>query len=127
MNPIDFVLVFAIAFALGWKLGSYFQLLAFKDLVKDLGISTSELKRIIETTEQDGDGEGDEFDLLIEKHGDNLYAYIKDTNEFIGQATTSELLIERIAERFKNVKFRITPEDGAEYLKDAPGFKEAMK
>ena len=44
----------------------------------------------------------------------------KDTNEFLAQGTTAQALLDALTQRFKDMEFTITKEDGAELLKENP-------
>ena len=51
--------------------------------------------------------------LKLEKHGDMLYCYRKDNDEFIGQATTLEELANLFKKKYPNNNGRILKEDAA--------------
>jgi hypothetical protein len=50
----------------------------------------------------------------VEKHNDTLYAYRKDTNEFLGQGSSKDDLIAAMAHRVKDV--RLTVVEGNEHM-----------
>jgi hypothetical protein len=54
--------------------------------------------------------------IKIEKSGDMLYAFRKDTDQFLGQGTTGQALIERMSETMRDVKLVVAKEDGGEFL-----------
>lgn len=49
--------------------------------------------------------------LKLEKHGDMLYCYRKDNDEFIGQAKTLEELADMFKKKYPNNDGRILKED----------------
>jgi hypothetical protein len=54
----------------------------------------------------------------LEKIGDQIYCYNKDTNEFLGQGRDREELIAVLTERIGSVTLLVNAEDGADYLKE---------
>ncbi len=122
---MDPFIEFFIAFALGWFIGSkvtaLFQLQAFKQILQDLGVKNKDLRALLKNNdmvlpEHDSEhAEMAEHEIIIERHGSELYAFRADNNEFLGQGSDREALIKRIAERYSNVRF--TVKDGAEHIK----------
>lgn len=51
--------------------------------------------------------------LKLEKHGDMIYCYRKDNDEFIGQAPTLEELANLFKKKYPNNNGRILKEDAA--------------
>lgn len=51
--------------------------------------------------------------LKLERHGDMLYCYRKDNDEFIGQAKTLEELADMFKKKYPNNDGRILKEDAA--------------
>lgn len=45
-------------------------------------------------------------ELKVERHGEQLYVYTKDNNEFLAQGTTLQECLDRIGERFPERTFR---------------------
>ena len=67
--------------------------------------------------EQQVEDEGYErVQIKVEQVGAELYAYRKDDGLFLGQGSTKELLIERLADKLKDVRLMISKEDGADLL-----------
>ena len=62
-----------------------------------------------------------EIHIRIEQDGTQLYAYRKDTSEFIGQGTDREALLIRLTQQFPSgARLVLTDEDGAELIKKDP-------
>jgi hypothetical protein len=57
-------------------------------------------------------------EMKIERVGDQLYAYAKDTNQFLGQATNLTALLETVKQRFPGKEFfgTISADDPAKEL-----------
>lgn len=128
---MELVIEYLIVFALGWFIGSritgYFQLQVFKQLLIDLKIDNKDLIRVarkgapeiiqqqLDQLESHVDAAGlDQIDIKVEKHNDTLYAYRKDTNEFLGQGSSKDDLIAAMAHRMKDV--RLTVVEGNEHM-----------
>ena len=115
-------LIIALAFALGWWLGTRFQSLwlhtSFRAILKDLGITEQQMRDLAQKNSIDlPHTELPVVEIRLEKMGDTIYAYRKDTEEFLGQGTDREALILRLTERLSNVRVVIAREDGADLLK----------
>lgn len=54
--------------------------------------------------------------LKVEKHGDVLYCYRKDNDEFIGQGSTIDELCDIFKKRYPNNSGKILKEDAAGLL-----------
>jgi hypothetical protein len=52
----------------------------------------------------------------LERHQGVIYAYRKDTQQFLGQGTDQDSLISSIAHRMTGVRLIIREADGAELL-----------
>lgn len=63
------------------------------------------IKKVLDKKEED------EIFLRLEKHGDMIYCYRKDTEEFIGQATTIEEICKLFKSKYPNNEGRILKED----------------
>ena len=128
---MELVIEYLIVFALGWFIGSritgFFQLQVFKQILIDLKIDNKDLIRVarkgapeiiqqqLDQLESHVDAAGlEQIDIKVEKHNDTLYAYRKDTNEFLGQGSSKDALIEAMAHRVKNV--RLTVVEGNEHM-----------
>ena len=128
---MELVIEYLIVFALGWFIGSritgFFQLQVFKQILIDLKIDNKDLLRVarkgapeiiqqqLDQLESHVDAAGlEQIDIKVEKHNDTLYAYRKDTNEFLGQGSSKDALIEAMSQRMKNV--RLTVVEGNEHM-----------
>ena len=113
---------------LGWAIGSAvtraWLLWTFRELLKDLGITTDQLQTLarkngLEIAElEEKSQELPTLEVRIEQHQGVLYAYRKDDDHFLGQGPDREQLIDRLKENLTNVRLIIREEDGAELIKN---------
>ena len=120
---MELIIIAVLAFAVGYKVSGIIHTLSFQKILKDLGVTDQQLTKLAENhgllTEDDSkDSRIAEYEITIEQHGDQLYAF-KTDGEFVAQGPDQEALINRIAERYKNVKF--TVRQGKEYLTKTQG------
>lgn len=117
---MELIIVAVVAFIAGFKISEIIHVVSFKRVLQDLGIRESRLRELardkgIDLPSADSEPEpAAAYEIRVEQHGDQLYAYKMD-GEFLAQGTTQEALIERIAQRFKNVRF--TVREGADLLR----------
>ncbi len=106
---------------IGYKISQAIHLLSFKKVLEDLGVGQRQLRDLaerngIEIPEDAAESEpAAEHEIVIEQHGEQLYAY-KIDGEFLAQGPDKDALVRRIAERFKNVRFTVT--EGQEFLQE---------
>lgn len=121
MELIDIIIALAFGFYAGYKVSSAIHEEAFKDLLTRLDIKEDVLRRAAIELGADLKAEDEaeliEIPLRVEQHSGVLYAYRKDTEEFVGQAADKDALIKRLAEDFDGVKFIVTEDDGAGHFK----------
>lgn len=133
MELIDYITlaVFAmIGMVIGWKASARFHISMFKQLLADLGVTNQQLIKVarniaatlgveaqekIREIEAEANGQLDQIEIKVEKHGDMLYAFRKDNDQFLGQGLNREALVEAMKLKMNNV--RLTVVEGAEYMK----------
>ena len=126
---IETAIILVIAFAAGWYLGStvttHLLALSFRQILTDLGIKNEQLRKLatdvgVELPDVNDDTvDGVELtpvEVTIEQHQGVLYAYRKDNQQFLGQGTDQQGLIDSIARRMDNVRLIIDSADGADLL-----------
>jgi hypothetical protein len=124
---IEYLIVFALGWFIGSRITGFFQLQVFKQILIDLKIDNKDLIRVarkgapeiiqqqLDQLESHVDAAGlEQIDIKVEKHNDTLYAYRNDTNEFLGQGSSKDALIEAMSQRMKNV--RLTVVEGNEHM-----------
>jgi hypothetical protein len=101
----------SVAYCIGQAVGKHvatvnLMLAMAKDPDSILKIAQT-LRKIEEASTQEelDNANSDGTEMLVEKVGDQLYAYAKDTGQFLGQATNLDLLTEIIDKRFPGQKF----------------------
>lgn len=125
---IEFLIVFALGCWIGsWVRGTWMAL-SFREILRDLGVTESQLRRLAEKndikipTENPRDSITGEItvtpiEIKIEQVGDVLYAYRLDNDQFLGQGTDREALIQRLTENLTNVRLIVAEEHGAGLIK----------
>ena len=129
---ITIAVIFVLGFWLGWKIQEYFMIGLLKHLLSDLGVSNEQLIKVakdsakllgpeyedrineIEAKAKDIDG-FEQIEIKVEKHGEMLYAFRKDNDQFLGQGTDKESLVEAMTHRVRNVRCKVV--EGNEYMK----------
>jgi hypothetical protein len=85
-------------------------------LAKEDNLSPSDLTNVLkeEATEEAKDG----TELAIERHGDMLYAFAKNTDQFIAQGSNLDILLAEASKRFPDRRFfgNITSDNPAKEL-----------
>ena len=120
---LDTIIIAAMAFYLGWRIKEALMLLTFREILKDLGVAEDRIRKLaadqgIEISQPQNSRVPDQgIEIRVEQHGNQLYAYRVDTNEFLGQGGDRDALVERISMDFKNQRFTIRPDQGADLLK----------
>ena len=121
---IDFALLFVLGAFVGYKVASALHTRMISFILKELNVTDKDLRNLAKKAGMDlpeestADSDMDEYEIVVEKHGDELYAFKVD-GEFLGQGRDRDTLVARIAERFKNVRFTVA--EGKEYLTNEQG------
>jgi len=115
---------YLIAFILGWFIGhrvnDALNRITMRDLLKDLGITEQQLRKLAErhriALPDSKDSQLEEIEIRIEEHEGTLYAYRTDTDQFLGQGPDRDGLIQRLTENLTNVRLVVSKEQGADHL-----------
>jgi hypothetical protein len=97
MEYLVLLTVAVVAFYIGFKVSSLVSAKAFSDILQELGVSASSLKQLMEV-ENSSETEL-ALKVRVEEVEGVLYAYRDDTGEFITQATSTEDITTKVAER----------------------------
>lgn len=119
MEFLDYLIVFFVGVWVGKKLHDLLFRAMMARAMKELGITEDDLVKLTEKMTQSEDAENDGFDVIdikVEQHNGSLYAFRKDNDAFLGQGDSREDLINRLAEKMKNVRLLISKEDGGELI-----------
>jgi len=130
---LELIAVAVVALIVGWKLSSAWNTLIFKKILDDLGIKETDLRRVAERLEetynlkqsalepteesQNQTPRLTNLEIRIEQHGDTLYAYRLDNDQFLGQGRDRDQLIESLKHNLTNVKIIVDRDNGADLLK----------
>jgi hypothetical protein len=126
---MEYIIIAIIAFYIGYRVSQFIHVLTFNRILEDLGVSTEQIQEAARKAgleelaeEQTGNSDAGEvtltpIEIKIEQHGNNLYAYRLDNDQFLGQGTDREQLIQRLTENLTNVRLIISEENGAGHIK----------
>jgi len=125
MDYIEYILLFGLGFYLGFKVADALMRYTFKKMVEEAGLDINDMKKFTEhhapelgrlIDDATGESTLDIVEIKVEKHGEQLYVFRKDTDQFLGQGANKEDLIRRLGEKLVNVRLSISEEDGAEFI-----------
>ena len=126
MDFVAFIIGVVVGAFLGWRINERIHQAILPDMFKRLGVTPEKLENVMgelqkEMHELNGTKPNDSEDfpqveIRIEQHGEQLYAFRKDNEEFLGQGASKEALIERMGEKLSNVRLVVGKEDGAELI-----------
>jgi hypothetical protein len=126
---IEISILVVIAFAFGWYIGStvttHLLALSFRQILTDLGVKNEQLRQLatdvgVELPDVNADAQPENtltpLEITLEQHQGVIYAYRKDTKQFLGQGTDQAGLIDSISKRMTDVRLIIDTADGADLL-----------
>lgn len=128
---IEFLIVFALGCWIGSAVRGAWMALSFREILRDLGVTESQLRRLAEKndiqipTENPKDSITGEITLTpmeirLEQHHGQIYAYRLDNNQFLGQGPDRDALIQRLTENLTNVRVIVSEKNGAGLLEKRP-------
>jgi hypothetical protein len=131
---MEILILVVIAFAFGWYAGSWVTThllaLSFRQILNDLGVKNEQLRALAEdvgielpaVNQNTADGNRlTPLEIVLEQHQGVLYAYRKDNQQFLGQGTDRQGLIDSIGQRMTDVRLIIDQQDGADLLQKNNG------
>ena len=123
---IDLVILCIImALYIGFKAGEAWYLYTFRQILEDLNIKNSDLRKLAENKGVDlsevpaEDDLGSDLPILevrIEQHPEGLFAYRKVDDTFIAQGKDRDTLMENLVNNLTNVRVVVYKEDGADLI-----------
>ena len=122
---LDLVLLcVAMALYIGFKVGEAWYLYTFRQILEDLNVKNSDLRRLAESkgiemtevVEEDEHSDLPILDVRIEQHPEGLFAYRKADNTFIAQGSDRTVLMENLVHNLNNVRVVVAKEDGADLI-----------
>ena len=124
---IDLV-IFSIIMSLyiGFKVGEAWYLYTFRQILEDLNIKQSDLRKLAEdkgialsevpAEEDDPNSNLPILEVRVEQHPEGLFAYRKADDSFIAQGKDREGLMENLVNNLTNVRVIVHKEDGADFI-----------
>lgn len=122
-DAILLVIAFIAGVFIGWRVNNHLHLSVLSDILERAGVTPERLEQINADLEKEVNSEEDDsgIEIRIEQHSGVLYAYRKDTEEFIGQGTDREALLARLVDKFPTGARLIVDEaNGAKLIKENP-------
>ena len=124
---LDIVLSLVLGFVIGWRINQFLQLIAFKRILQELGISEVDMRRLakkngIELPDEPRDpepaapGPQPVIEIRIEQHQGQLFAWRLDTDQFLAQGQDSEGLQQILQERFRDSRIVVRRDQGGDLL-----------
>ncbi len=105
----------------GYRVADHIHKSILPDLFKRAGVTPEKLEKIMEDLKKEiGQEEavesGTEINIKVEQHGEQIYVFRKDNDEFLGQGRNYDEILKILQSKFQNVKFAVSEEDGAGLL-----------
>jgi hypothetical protein len=124
---IDLVILCIImALYIGFKAGEAWYLYTFRQILEDLNIKQSDLRKLAEDKGVDlsevpaeEDDLGSDLPILevrVEQHPEGLFAYRKMDDSFIAQGKDRDTLMENLVNNLTNVRVVVYKDDGADLI-----------
>ena len=112
---IEIIIALLVGIWIGRTVSNVINQWTFSEILRDLKVTDRELMELRDRV--DGDDTAI-VEIKLEQHLGQLYAYRRDTEEFLGQGTDREQLIETLKTRFtEKTRVVIREQDGAELIK----------
>ena len=125
---IDFILTLIFGLVIGYRVSAAIHTMGFKEILKALNVSEKDLRQALKKTAPDYWREKFDLDneqpvteraqvaVRIEQHHGQLYAFRKDTDQFLGQGSDPDQLIQRLNETMKPCTVNVSKEDGSDLI-----------
>ena len=119
------VMSIIMALYLGFKAGEAWYLYTFRQILEDLNIKNTDLRKLAESkgialsevpTEDDLGSDLPILEVRIEQHPEGLFAYRKADDSFIAQGKDRTTLMENLVNNLTNVRVVVYKEDGADFI-----------
>ena len=119
------VMSIIMALYLGFKAGEAWYLYTFRQILEDLNIKNTDLRKLAESkgialsevpAEDDLGSDLPILEVRIEQHPEGLFAYRKADDSFIAQGKDRTILMENLVNNLTNVRVVVYKEDGADFI-----------
>lgn len=134
MTEFEMILLWVVGFVLGaiigWKVNDYLHRTILAQLLEEAGVTQEKLQEMMTRLQRElPDDHPDkirdelpEVEVKIEQHGEMLYAFRKEDDQFLGQGRDRDELIDRLQEKNNSTfKMVVSQEDGADLLQKNNG------
>ena len=124
---LEFIIVFALGVLIGWRASDAIHTATLSMLLKELGVKEQDLRRVLGKIKMDHDLDPEPdtmhatVGVRLEQEQGQIYAYRKDTAEFLGQGADAESLIARLNENMQPCRVVVDEADGADLLRKNNG------
>jgi hypothetical protein len=120
---METIILCVLSLIVGWKLSSLWNVIAFKKLLEDLGVTEQQLAQLKDRLEsalpdlaEDTEQPQKIVEVRLEQHGSAILAYRKDNDQFLAQGADRDSLIQRLTENLTPCRVVIAKEDGADLI-----------
>ena len=119
---LELIIAFIIGWILGWRINDALRTTAMRHLLKELGVTERDLRAaaarngIPLADAPDTAADTTVVEVRLEQDGNQIYAYRKSDDTFLGQGTDRDSLIDRLNQNMKPCRVLIDKEDGADLL-----------
>jgi hypothetical protein len=123
---LAFVLGCILGAIVGYKVADALHKTLIPDIFRRAGVTPEKLEAVMKDLQKEinqEEGVADEFpklEIKVEQHGEFMFAYRKDTDQFLAQGKTRDELINMISQKVANVTLVISEADGAMLIKENP-------
>lgn len=104
MELILLFVIFAAGFVFGWIVNARAITQKLLDDPERIIKILTEYKTTKETSDRADNNEAPSS-IKVERHGETLYLFSKDTDEFLGQGSSLQEALDNVAKRFPNKNF----------------------
>jgi len=105
MDFLIYIVVAVVAFYIGWHARGIIFLANISENPDRVIKMLEQIKKLNAEEENESTNSVDGTELFIERVGNGLYAYIKETNQFVAQAPDLSSLLIEAHKRFPTQKF----------------------
>jgi hypothetical protein len=113
---VSYIGVLLVGGFAGYRISNYILTVAFAEMLNTANLTEAQLQRLTSEADEDPAAGLKEMEIRVELVNGNMYCYEKHSNQFLGQAATTEELIGVLGQRLGDIALNITPEDGAQYI-----------